>query len=104
MNETMNTGALTLDDATCTAAVNGQALKLTVQEFRVLKALTTKPGIAVAYPELDLALYGAEARAAESNVVEVLVCRIRRKLKDVGLEGVLVTQRRLGYSYIGQVA
>lgn len=103
MNDT-TASSIGLDDKGCEVSCQGQRARLTVQEFRVLKALATKPGVTVTRPELELALYGAAEKAAASNVVEVLVARLRRKLKDIGAPNQLQTVRGTGYAFTGQVA
>lgn len=93
------TGALALDDASRTVTVNGVALDLTDPERRVLVALATKPDTVVSKAELSYALYSDKARAAESNVVEVLISRVRKKLKAAGAAGAVETSRGLGYRF-----
>lgn len=103
MNDTTTGGVIALHDGELAAEANGQRARFTAQEFRVLKALATKPGVTVSKPELELALYGAAEKAAESNVVEVLVMRLRKRLQIIGVDRVITTRRGLGYSFVGKV-
>lgn len=98
-------GILTLDTAARTAAVDGAPLDLTDPEHRLLAALATKAGTVVTRSELSHALYSDKPKAAESNVIEVVISRLRRKLREAGVAGGGVeTLRALGYRYSGQVA
>lgn len=70
-------------------------LKLTALEQSVLDALSKKPGVIVRRFEIAEA---AQMREADSNVLEVIVSRLRRKLKDAGVPLVITTKRGIGYS------
>lgn len=97
------TGALALGAAARPITVDGTALDLTDPERRVLVALATKPDTVVSKAELAYALYSDKARAAESNVVEVLISRVRKKLKAAGATGGVETVRSHGYRFTGPV-
>ena len=85
-------------------SVNGVPLQLTCMEHRVLTALASKPGTLVSKVELAVALYADKAHAAESNVIEVLISRVRKELRLAGAAGAVETVRGLGYRYTGPVA
>jgi DNA-binding response OmpR family regulator len=76
------------------ASVAGQVLELSRHELTVLEALVQNPGRTVAKSSLAL-LLGEDGQAAEDNLVEVYVHRLRRKLVDAGVE--IRTIRGLGY-------
>jgi len=85
-------GALTLDTRRMSASVQGRQLRLSPLEFRFLDYLAHQPGRAVSAGELAEHLYGA-ADASDSNAIEALVTRLRRKLGP----GVIGTRRGFGY-------
>lgn len=85
-------GRLKLDTRRMTAAVDGQALRLSPLEFRFVDYLAHQAGRAVPAGELAEHLYGA-FEAADTNAIEALVVRLRRKLGP----NVIETRRGFGY-------
>lgn len=92
----MSTG-LYLDG--CTAVAPGLRISLSPSEAKVLKALLEAEGTAVSRTQLEATLYGREASQQKSNVIEVVVSRLRSKLSMV--PGVAIsTVRGTGYHLI----
>lgn len=89
-------GRLTLDTRRMSATLDGAPLKLSPLEFRLLDCLAHNPGRAVSAGELAEQLYGV-ADTADTNAIEALVTRLRRK---VGAE-VIETRRGFGYLLTG---
>jgi DNA-binding response OmpR family regulator len=91
-------GRLHLDLAARTASVDGRPLDLTAREFALLELLALDPGRTFSRTALVEKLY-AEDRDLDSNVIDVFVARVRRKLDAAGLAGgeVVRTQRGAGY-------
>jgi len=89
-------GTLTLDTRRMSAAIAGKQLRLSPLEFRFLDYLAHQPDRAVPAGELAEHLYGV-ADASDSNAIEALVTRLRRKL---GV-GVIETRRGFGYALAG---
>lgn len=89
----MEVGRLTLDTRRMSAAVDGQPLRLSPLEYRFLDYLAHHPGRAVSAGELAEHLYGA-ADPGDSNAIEALVVRLRRKL------GPKVLETRRGFGYV----
>lgn len=100
---TVTTGAIALEDGQRAFTMNGQTVALTDTEFRVLKALASNAGSVVTRGELTSVLYEGKGALAKSNVLEVLVVRLRRKLADIGAPAMIQTTRSIGYSYVGAV-
>lgn len=88
----LSCGPLTLDPKAARVTVNGQAVKLTSLEFRLLSYLLHHKGRVVSRAELVEHLYDQDFDR-DSNTIEVFVGRLRKKL---GVE-VLRTIRGLGY-------
>ncbi|MEE1787028.1 response regulator transcription factor [Streptomyces sp. SP17BM10] len=86
-------GGLEVDSARRTVHRDGVLLTLTVKEFAVLEILSTRPGEAVRRTELIERCWD-ELTEPNSNVVEVLVSQLRRKLGDPPL---IHTVRGIGY-------
>jgi two-component system OmpR family response regulator len=72
-------GPLRVDTAAGRASLDGAALALTAQEFRILAYLAHHQGRVVSRAELQEHVYDRNADP-DSNVLDVLVARIRRKL------------------------
>ena len=100
----MNTatiGQTARDAERCAFPLNVMPLDLTDAEARVLKALSSKPGVLVTRSELNHALYADKAATAESNVLEVMVSRLRKKFDALGAKGAIHTIRGQGYRFNG---
>lgn len=85
-------GPLRLDTLAGRFTMNGVALQLTAQEFRILDYLMHHAGAVVSRTELMEHVYDRHFDS-DSNVLEVLVGRIRRKLGG----SLIHTVRGLGY-------
>ena len=85
-------GALVLDPRTSQVTLDGQPVKLTSHELRVLSYLLHHRGRVVSQSELTEHIY-AQTFDRDSNTVEVFIARLRRKLGASTIE----TVRGLGY-------
>jgi len=85
-------GPITLDPRAAKVTLNGQAVKLTSHEYRVLAYLMHQRGRVVSQTELSQHIY-AQDLDRDSNTVEVFIARLRRKLGA----SAIVTVRGLGY-------
>lgn len=84
---------LALESRTCTVA--GAPVELTAQEFRLLSLLVANQGRVFSKSTLESRLYREELPS--SNMIEVLVSKLRRKLADAGAVDLIQTIRGLGY-------
>lgn len=71
----------------------GQLLSLTAMEWALIACLAQRPGRIWSRPELEATLYPSSAHEPESNSLEVLVSRLRRKLGAA----CITTHRGMGY-------
>lgn len=90
-------GRLELDLVAAEARRDGQAIRLTAQEFKTLACLMHHAGHIVSQTDLTEALY-AQDFDRDSNTIEVFIARLRRKLGADTIE----TVRGLGYR-LGQL-
>ena len=88
----MECGPLRLDTKTSRVTVDGQAVKLTSHEYRVLAYLMLHRGRVVSRTELVEHLYEQDFDR-DSNTVEVFIGRLRKKLPI----DLIKTVRGLGY-------
>jgi len=89
-------GPLTIDLSAQAAILNGQPLELTAFEYRVLEYLVRERARVVTKQELADYLYPHD-QDRDSNVLEVLVGRLRRKLDPAGTLAPIETLRGRGY-------
>jgi two-component system, OmpR family, response regulator len=92
MQPAISCGAVTLDPRLARVTRDGEAVKLTSHEFRVLSYLMHHRTRVVSQSELTEHIY-AQDFDRDSNTVEVFIARLRRKLGA----SVIETVRGLGY-------
>jgi two-component system response regulator PhoP len=93
---TLACGAVELDTRAQTVSVNGAAVELTSFEYRILEHLMLRAGEVISKTELTERLYDQDFDR-DSNVVEVLVGRLRRKLDPDETLKPIETLRGRGY-------
>lgn len=93
---TISCGAITVDTAAQHVAVDGSPVELTAFEYRLLEYLVRQCGKVVSKSKLADYLY-AHDDERDSNVIEVLVARLRRKLDPGGRLQPIETLRGRGY-------
>ncbi len=90
---------VTLDPRTRQVTVSGVPVMLTPLEFRLLNYLFHNRGKVISQAELSDNLYSHDSER-DSNAIEALVGRLRRKLKS----DVIETRRGFGYIVIPEAA
>ena len=75
---------------------NGSLIELTKNEFRILRTLLESRGKIVSRDKLMTELWQDDCYV-EENTLSVNVARLRKKLDDNGLKGVIVTKPGSGY-------
>ena len=91
-------GPVTLDTRAQTVAVDGAPIELTTFEYRILEHLMLRAGEVISKAELTERLYDQEYER-DSNVIEVLVGRLRRKLDPHDTLKPIETLRGRGYRF-----
>lgn len=91
-------GPLVVDLSARSASVRDRSLDLTAKEFALLELLVLHPGETLSRTTITEALY-SEDEERDSNVIDVFVTRLRRKLGAAGIDGAaaVVTVRGAGY-------
>jgi two-component system, OmpR family, response regulator len=89
----LTVGPVTLDLRSRQVTVSGVPANLTPLEFRLLNYLFLHRGRVISQPELSEALYTHDSER-DSNAIEALMGRLRRKLKA----DVIETRRGFGYT------
>ena len=96
--DVLTVGPLSLDIGAQAAKLNGSAMELTAFEYRVLEFLVRERARVVSKQELSDYLYPHD-QDRDSNVLEVLVGRLRRKLDPEGTLEPIETLRGRGYRF-----
>ena len=91
-------GPIALDTRAQTIAVDGAAVELTTFEYRILEHLMLRAGDVISKTELTERLYDQDFER-DSNVIEVLVGRLRRKLDPEDRLHPIETLRGRGYRF-----
>lgn len=89
-------GSLSFDPASLSAHARGSRLDLTRREMNLLELLLRKAGQVVRRQQIEEALYDFD-EPVSPNAIEAVVSRLRRKLEEAGVTGMLQTVRGVGY-------
>jgi two-component system OmpR family response regulator len=93
---TIEVGDLVLEPSSLGVTRAGRQVRLTAREFALLELLARHPGQIFTRERLIEALWDADF-AAESNIVEVYIRSLRRKVDDGRRDGLIETIRGSGY-------
>lgn len=91
-NPLLKCGRLELEPVSARVTLDGAPVDLTALEYRALQYLMQKRGAVVSKSELSEHIYGQDLQR-DSNVIEVLINHLRRKLDSA----LIKTRRGLGY-------
>jgi two-component system response regulator PhoP len=94
----MTLGPVSLDTKAKSVRVHGSAVELTAFEFNLLEYLMLRPGHVISKSELTEHLYHQDFDR-DSNVIEVFVGRLRRKLDPLNELRPIETVRGQGYRF-----
>ena len=97
-SDVLTLGPLAIDFSAQVARLNDEVLELTTFEYRVLEFLVRERARVVSKQELADYLYPHD-EDRDSNVLEVLVGRLRRKLDPEGTLAPIETLRGRGYRF-----
>lgn len=93
---TLVCGAVSLDTRTQEVAVDGKPIELTGFEYRLLEYLMVHAGEVISKTQITEALYDQDFER-DSNVIEVFIGRLRKKLDPDGVTKPIETLRGRGY-------
>jgi two-component system copper resistance phosphate regulon response regulator CusR len=98
--ERLQCGRLTLDTRTQDAWVDGQTIELTAREYALLEYMCRKDGAVISREEIAEHVWDNRYDPC-SNVIDVYVQRLRRKL-DRDDRSWIQTRRGAGYQFVSQ--
>ncbi|MEM9035908.1 MAG: response regulator transcription factor [Actinomycetota bacterium] len=99
----LTTGRLTIDPAAHEVRVDGVVVPLTPREFALMSVFVARIGDVVSRTELLDQVWDANYDGM-SNVVDVHVAALRRKLESAGHPDPIATVRGVGYRFDGEAA
>jgi DNA-binding response OmpR family regulator len=91
-------GPLVVDVSARSVAYDGKSVELGATEFRLLEFLARNAGIAFSRTDLLERIWDYEFDGS-SNIVDVYVSQLRRKLKKAGAGDVITTVWGVGYKF-----
>ncbi len=94
----LSCGPVVLDTRAQTVAVDGEPVELTTFEYRILEHLMLKAGEVISKTDLTEQLYEQDFER-DSNVIEVFIGRLRRKLDPDDRIKPIETLRGRGYRF-----
>jgi len=97
-SDVLSLGPITIDFSAQAARLHGEPLDLTAYEYRVLEYLVRERARVVSKQELSDYIYPHD-EDRDSNVLEVLIGRLRRKLDPDGALTPIETLRGRGYRF-----
>ena len=93
----LSAGDVELDEARHTARVGDRSVDLSAREYALLGFLIRHPGQVLTRRQILDGVWGAEPDVY-SNVVDLYIHYLRKKLAELGRDGYLRTVRGVGYS------
>src|SRR5205823_1903358 len=99
--EQLSVGRLSLDTRSRRALVRGREITLTAKEYALLEFLARRAGAVVSRGDIAEHVWDDHYDPL-SNVVDVYVQRLRRKLETVGQGSLIRTRRGEGYQLAGE--
>jgi len=97
-SDVLTLGSIAVDFSAQSARLNGEVMDLTAFEYRLLEYLVRERMRVVSKQELSDYLY-PHNEDRDSNVLEVLIGRLRRKLDPDGTSAPIETLRGRGYRF-----
>ncbi|MBI4817665.1 MAG: response regulator transcription factor [Deltaproteobacteria bacterium] len=91
-------GELRLDLEKRSATVSGRALSLTTKELAVLELLALNVGVTMSRARIAERIYDEDSDR-DSNVIDVFIARLRKKLDAVGVAGAMVLRTHRGEGF-----
>jgi two-component system cell cycle response regulator CtrA len=100
----LTVGPLTLDIEAREVLVNDRPLRLTEREFAIVQCLALRHRKLVTRDSIVANLYASECDEPEGKIIDVFICKIRRKLAAAGAANLITTVWGAGYRMDDQLA
>ena len=93
----LQVGPMSLNLDTNEVSVGGQPVHLTGKEYAVLELLTLRRGMVLTKDQFLSHLYGG-IDEPEMKIIDVFICKLRKKLAQAGADGIIGTVWGRGYT------
>lgn len=93
----LSAGPVTLDQDSRTVRAHDRLVRLTPMEVSVLELMLLRRGAPSTRADLMRGVR-LDADETDERIIDVFVCRLRKKLADAGVDGVVVTVSGQGYA------
>ncbi len=97
-SSTLNAGPVSLDTSRQDLTVNGELIELTSYEYKIIEHLMIRAGEVISKTELTDRLYDQDFER-DSNVIEVFIGRLRKKMDPGNTIKPIETLRGRGYRF-----
>ncbi len=97
-SSTLNAGPVSLDTSRQDLTVNGELIELTSYEYKIIEHLMIRAGEVISKTELTDRLYDQDFER-DSNVIEVFIGRLRKKMDPDNSIKPIETLRGRGYRF-----
>lgn len=95
----LTSGSLTLDLELHAVTVDGRSVRLTGREFEILKLLMLRKNTVMTKEGIFSSLYAGVTNEPEVKIIDVFICKLRKKLADAGAANVIGTVWGRGYIF-----
>ena len=99
----LSVGTLNLDPTTRTVSVAERPLELGATEFRLLELLARNRGMTLSRAQILEKIWDYDFQGS-SNIVDVYVSQLRRKLKAAGTNAQIATVWGIGYKLVAETS
>ena len=96
VEELLEVGSLTFDRQSLRFTIDGKEIKMTAKELAIIELLMSHPGTLFSRERILSNVWGMNMDPL-TNVVDVYIGKLRKKLDDDGGESIIETVRGLGY-------
>jgi DNA-binding response OmpR family regulator len=92
----LSVGEITLNLSNSTVNLGKESQELTKNELRILRLLMKNPGKIIPRDQIMLELWQSD-EFVDDNTLTVNMGRLRKKLEEIGADGLIQTKRGQGY-------
>ena len=92
----LEVGSLSFDRQSLRFTIDGKEIKMTAKELAIIELLMSHPGVLFSRERILSNVWGMNMDPL-TNVVDVYIGKLRKKLDDDGAESIIETVRGLGY-------
>ena len=92
-------GPISVDTTARTVSRDGERLELSAREFAVIEYLALRRGQIISRTDIETHVYDGNTELM-SNVVDTVICALRKKIDSPGQPSLIRTRRGMGYEML----